>query len=75
MLFGWFDPNDTTPSTKVAYAVDRYCEVFGEKPTAVLVSSEDAAGLRDYAGDIPVQIVPRPHVSRHLYYPVKEVTS
>jgi len=71
MFLGWYDPDKKYPTwKKLADAVARYEEKFGESPVSCLTSPEDAQILR---GDPQVQrynltIVGAPYVPRHTFY-------
>lgn len=66
MFLGWYDPDKRVPATaKVAEAVERYVEKFGEQPEICLTSAADAAEL-DGKTDLPVRAVT--FISRYTYY-------
>jgi hypothetical protein len=66
MFLGWYDPDRKRPAAqKLAEAVERYVEKFGDEPSLCLTSAADAAEL-DGKTELPVRAVT--FISRYTYY-------
>jgi hypothetical protein len=66
MFLGWYDPDKRFPAErKLAEAIERYVEKFGEEPAICLTSAADAAELEGKT-EFPVRAVT--FISRYTFY-------
>lgn len=71
MFLGWYDPDKKYPTwKKLADALGRYQEKFGEAPVSCMTSPEDAEILKNdpKAQKFNVTIVGVSYVPRHTFY-------
>ena len=73
MFLGWYDPDRKKPARlKLAQAIDRYVEKFGETPDLVLTNPVDAGDLRSPTkadpGELLLSIQEAPYIPRWTFY-------
>jgi hypothetical protein len=69
MFLGWQDTDrKKSPERKVAEALERYREKFGEEPEAVLANLEDAPALEKLAEQRQLQLRAVSYIPKFTFY-------
>ena len=73
MFLGWYDPDrKKSARLKLAQAIDRYVEKFGETPDLVLTNPVDAGDLRTPTkgdpGEPALPVQEAPYIPRWTFY-------